>query len=146
MNHTGGETLKRRKRQGRVGGAAFCRRADAYLQECEDAKRPVTIGGFCLATELPLDTLKAWTAAQRRGQAADDSRTSAVAERLEAFWTRYFAAAEAALDEKDSFNASKFKLERLLPFFENGEKEAADMAEREGIFVTFDSSVEPYSR
>lgn len=138
--------MKRGKRQGRVGGAAFCRRADAYLRECEAANKPVTIGGFCLATELPLETLKAWTAAQRRGQNDDANRTSDAAERLEAFWTRYFAAAEAALDEKDSFNASKFKLERLLPFFENGEKEAADMTEREGIFVTFDSNVEPYSR
>lgn len=138
--------LKRGKRHRPVGGAAFCRRADAYLHACEEENKRVTIGGFCLATELSLETLKAWTAAQRCGQAADANRTLEVAERLEEFWTRYFAAAEAALDEKDSFNASKFKLERLLPFFENGEKEAENMTEREGIFVTFDSNVEPYSR
>ena len=61
---------------------------------------------------------------------------------LDHFWTRYFAAAEADLNEKETQAAAKFKLERLMPLFEG----QAAIAEETGITVCFDPQIESLSR
>ena len=141
--------------KGKRSAAAFRRRAEEYLEACCAEGRNVTIGGFCRAMDITLETLRAWSETRRK--ARERRRTEQTAESrgtesceqdavfavIDRFWTRYFECAEAALDEKDTANAAKFKLERLMPYFE-----ADDGAEEEdgNITVTFSKGVEPYSR
>lgn len=110
------------------------KRAERYFAQCDAAEQAVTIGGFCRALDITLDTLRRWSE-QRREDAAQYVF-------LDCFWTRYFAAAEADLNEKETQAAAKFRLERLMPLFEGRETETVE----NGISVQFADALEPYSR
>lgn len=132
-------------KRGKAEYDAFRARAEAYLDACEAAGKSVSIGGFCLAMDLSLDTLKLWTERRRQTGRGSRGRNDPAAQVIDRFWTRYFACAEAALDGKDTFNAAKFKLERLIAFFEGGKKEGEETAAKR-FSVSFDKEVEPYSQ
>ena len=114
--------------------AEYRKRAEAYFRTCDEDGRAVTIGGFCRTLDITLETLRKLSEQrEERGERY---------EFLDRFWTRYFAAAEADLNEKDTQAAAKFKLERLMPLFEG----QAAIAEEAGITVCFDSQIEALSR
>lgn len=139
---------------GRRSAAAFCRRADEYLEICGAEGRNVTVGGFCRALDITLETMRAWSEARRKVRrlrageetertTTDNDGQDAVFAVIDKFWTRYFECAEAGLDGKDTAGAAKFKLERLMAFFEEDDEAAAEDG---NITVTFGRGVEPYSR
>lgn len=114
---------------------AFCRAARAYLNEHNDGQG-VSIGGFCAAVGITLESLRSLSGPCEG--APTTSRTL-----VDQFWTLYFTAAEAALDGKDTAATAKFRLERMMTFFEGAEREEE---RAEPINVTFDADVEPYCR
>lgn len=121
---------------GKIKPEKLKRLAEAYFRQCDADGKSVTIGGFCRALDITLETLRAWSELRNR---ADSTQKYAF---LDRFWTRYFAAAEADLDEKETQTAAKFKLERLMPLFERQMPAETD----DGIAIRFDEQVEPYSR
>lgn len=140
---------------GRKSAAAFRRRADEYLDACGAEGRNVTVGGFCRAMDITLETLRTWSEARKKvrerlrtgeeaeRKTAETAGQDAVFAVIDKFWTRYFECAEAGLDGKDTAGAAKFKLERLMSFFEAGDEAAPEDG---NITVTFGRGVEPYSR
>ncbi len=111
------------------------RLAEAYFRQCDAKGKPVTIGGFCRALDITLEMLRTWS------EERSDAESTQKYLFLDRFWTRYFAAIEADLDEKETQAAAKFKLERLMPLFERQMPESAG-----GIAIRFDEQIEPYSR
>ena len=125
------------EKQGPAGLARKRKLAETYFAQCDAEERTVTIGGFCRALEITLETLREWSDARWK-----DGKTAKQLVFLDRFWTRYFAAAEADLDGKDTQTAAKFKLERLMPLFVGSAPDTGENA----ISVRFDERIEPYSR
>ena len=113
--------------------AAFCRAARAYLNDHTDGQG-VSIGGFCAAVGITLEALRGLS-----GPCEGEPTTARAL--VEQVWTLYFTAAEAALDGKDTAATAKFRLERMMTFFEDADREEE---RAEPISVTFDADVEPY--
>lgn len=121
---------------GTVNPEKLRRQAEAYFRQCDEDGKPVTIGGFCRALDITLEMLRTWSEARNDAESAQKYLF------LDRFWTRYFAAIEADLNEKETQAAAKFKLERLMPLFERQmPTESAG-----GIAIRFDEQIEPYSR
>ena len=112
------------------------RLAETYFRRCDADGNAVTIGGFCRALDITLETLRIWSEQREHADSVQKY------EFLDRFWTRYFAAAEADLNEKETQTAAKFKLERLMPLFERQLPTETDS----GIAIRFDEKIEPYSR